>query len=274
MLQLLKVGADIEIFLKDQKGKPVPSCGLIGGTKEQPRPIDNEGSALQEDNVMLEFNIIPSATADSFKEHINKVLVCIIEELSINNLVMDITPSKVFPKKALSHPQAKTMGCDPDFSAWTLRQNPLINPKQMKRLRTSGGHVHISFQADGKDPNNLQKVNLIRMLDLALGIPSVLLDDDMDRRTAYGKAGAYRYKASDRVEYRTLSNFWIKNDTLKEWVFNNVRWAFSQLNNGYDFISNNFWGELHRERIEASILTGDPMIALDLIKTFNIPMPS
>jgi hypothetical protein len=40
----------------------------------------------------------------------------------------------------------------------------------------------------------------------------------------YGKAGAYREK-SYGVEYRTLSNFWVFDERLSDWVWKNTERA-------------------------------------------------
>ena len=61
-------------------------------------------------------------------------------------------------------------------------------------------------------------------MDLFLGVPSVTLDSDTRRRELYGKAGAYRAKDYG-VEYRTLSNFWIWKDSLKDWVYDQTQKA-------------------------------------------------
>ena len=66
--------------------------------------------------------------------------------------------------------------------------------------------------------DNIDTAKLVRTMDLYLSVPGVLLDDDSNRRSMYGLAGSYRPKPYG-LEYRPLSNFWLKTDTLKEWVF-------------------------------------------------------
>jgi len=51
------------------------------------------------------------------------------------------------------------------------------------------------------------------MADYLLGVWSVLHDTDMRRRELYGAAGAYRPKKYG-VEYRTMSNFWLRSPQL------------------------------------------------------------
>lgn len=275
MYTLQKVGADVEMFLREAAtGKLVTAIGKVGGTKEKPRKILNDDwSALQEDNVMLEFNIDPAANEGQWRNNLNKVLIHIIEEMETKGLVIDITPSAVFTDEDLKDPQARRMGCDPDISAWTTEPNELINPDQLGNLRTSGGHVHVTFQVQGKNPTMVQKINLIRMLDIALGVPSVLLDTDTDRRRHYGRAGAFRSKGPNHVEYRTLSNFWIRNDGLKEWVYNNVTWAVKELNNRFGIIKDHIGLELFMVDICKCLQNSDTIIARKIIRDLRVPMP-
>jgi len=68
-------------------------------------------------------------------------------------------------------------------------------------------------------------------MDLFLGVPSVLIDDGKERKKLYGKAGAYRYKPYG-VEYRTLSNFWVFEPGLIDWVWNQTEKALTHVKNG------------------------------------------
>ena len=69
---------------------------------------------------------------------------------------------------------------------------------------------------------------LSKELDYYLGLPSLLFDPDTSRRKMYGKAGAFRPKPYG-MEYRVLSNAWLKSPELIKWVFNNTKLAFERL---------------------------------------------
>lgn len=228
--KLKAVGADPEFFLFDEKkNRPVPSIGLIGGTKEEPQFInDDKFSAIQEDNVMVEFNIKPARTPEEFVQNTFIVMNYLNLKFQLLGLTPIIKPSMEFDPVELEHPQAKEIGCLGDFNAWTWKPNLPIRPLDLGAIRVAGGHVHVSYSYNDKAPSKDDQHIAVRMLDLALGVPSVMLDDDPVRRKFYGKAGAFRPKQYG-VEYRTLSNFWIREQKTMEWVFNQVVWAFKKL---------------------------------------------
>lgn len=112
------------------------------------------------------------------------------------------------------------------------------------------GHIHVGY-----DDNNIEtSLNIIKAMDLFLGVPSIVLDDDTDRRKMYGKAGCFRIKPYG-VEYRTLSNFWIASEELTNWVFEQTLKAIDFVNSGFDFdddLSKNIQDCINNQDIELS----------------------
>lgn len=247
--KLIMVGTDTEVFLRDQQTKqPVPAIGLIGGTKHNPKQVPelSAGFCVQEDNVMLEYNVPPAKTKGQFVSNIMVMNNYLTQMLGRKGLFADICSSMEFTKKQLDHPQAQEMGCEPDWDVWSRMVNP--SPKEndlMKTVRTSGGHLHISFSVDGKPMTNSEqdgiylKEPLIKALDLTLGLPSFTFDRDTRRRQLYGKHGAFRNKDYG-IEYRTLSNFWTKTPELVAWAFDGVTTAFRLVNNHPKLLENEF----------------------------------
>lgn len=216
----LKLGCDPEVFMADLQGHLKSSIGLIGGSKEHPQPLPiGEGFMVQEDNVAMEFNIPPAESAREYVESIQKTLAFLTEGVKNRYGFQIVNLSAAsWPEEELQTPQAQTFGCDPDYNAWTGKKNPRPNAAD-KNLRSCGGHVHV-----GLDKDRINSVNLIKMMDLYHGVPSVLMDKGELRKELYGKRGAYRDKPYG-VEYRTLSNFWIFNPKLIDWVWNNTERA-------------------------------------------------
>ena len=79
----ITLGCDPELFVKSlETGEIVSAEGKIGGTKREPRAISDSGHSVQEDNVMVEFNIPPSKSSQEFVDNINHV-VNYLEGLSL-----------------------------------------------------------------------------------------------------------------------------------------------------------------------------------------------
>ena len=214
------LGCDPEIFLADVNGRLKASCGLIGGSKEHPLPLPiGDGYAVQEDNVALEFNIPPAPNAKAFIESIGRAMDFLsFDAESRYGFKLINSSAASFPDEELLSPAARVFGCDPDYNAWTGKRNP--KPKAADRnLRSCGGHVHVGF-----DKQQVELLHLIKCMDLYLGVPSVLMDKGELRKELYGKAGAFRDKKYGG-EYRTLSNFWVFDERLRQWVWDNTEKA-------------------------------------------------
>lgn len=229
--ELLAVGTDTEVFWKDAKtGQAVPCIGLVGGTKEDPKLIFNskQGYAVQEDNVMAEFNVPPATNAQTFSDSIGRVLEYLGKEAAKNGCQLQITPSAKFTPEQLEHPQAKAIGCMPDYCVWTRAVNEFDEAKRkiLDYLRTSGGHIHASFKNKGKDkPLSMEDREIVTMsFDLHLGVPGIMYERGDERKLLYGRAGAFRPKDYG-IEWRVFSNWWVKEDVYRRWVFNQAKLA-------------------------------------------------
>lgn len=225
LIEDVKIGADPESFLwSDKLNKFVPVCGLVGGTKEKPIFITEKGHALQEDNVMIEWCIPPCTTAEEFIKENNFVKDYIRETvLKPLNLSLKSVASATFDREDLLSSQAETFGCSESFNAWTGQVNVVGRDNPL--LRTAGFHIHVGY----KNPNLDTTVLLMQAMDLFLGVGSILLDTDVDRRKVYGKAGEYRLKQYGG-EYRVLSAALVNTDELMNWVVENTFKAIDFVN--------------------------------------------
>ena len=217
------IGADPEFFIKKKYGGYVSAVGLIGGSKWEPKKIDEDGHAILEDNVAVEFNIKPASSFDEFRSSIHKVLDHIRGILPGYEFSKESAVS--FPQEELMTPEAQMFGCEPDFDAWRecVNEKPCADDKN---LRSAGGHIHVGSDIAINNP-----VAVIRAMDLFLGVPSTQLDAGTLRRELYGKAGCFRAK-SYGAEYRTLSNFWIFDDSLIQWAFEGTQRALEFVEKG------------------------------------------
>lgn len=279
-LNLKLVGADVEVFL--MKGdKPVPCIGLFKGTKAKPEPILThlgKGYALQEDNVMLEYNIPPADSSHAFVYSLMRIQEEIVARVGNYGLKPVIAPSMRFELSQLEHEQAKTFGCDPDYNVWERKINdPIDITPETENLRTAGGHVHIGFTVGDKEPGDgteyLSEVEAVVMgMDIFVGVPATLLDKEgAERRKFYGKAGAFRPKPYG-VEYRVLSDFWTRDPNYIGWLYQQVKAVFAQINHGGGDACQLF--KQYKNVVTAAINEGDVNSANKIIRNFGIAMPA
>lgn len=250
------IGCDPEVFVK-KDGLFKSAFGLIKGDKANPFPVRR--GAVQVDGMALEFNIDPAATEDEFCINVQDVFNQM--KLMVPDYEVVASPVAHFEAAYLKEqpPAALELGCDPDFNAWTTEAN--VKPDADRPMRTASGHIHIGW-TNGEDTQGNDHLNRCRMaakqMDFYLGLPSLIYDNDTLRREMYGKAGACRYKPYG-VEYRTLSNAWLKSENLMRWVFRSAQKGMDDLFNGKDLSKK--YGD-----IQAIINNSDLKTAKQIIK--------
>lgn len=256
------VGCDPEVFVK-KDNKFQSAFGLIRGDKKHPFKVKN--GAVQVDGMALEFNIDPAETEEQFVYSVQSVYDQLCQMVPGYEVVA--TPvahfssdyMKTQPKEALE------LGCDPDYNAWNGFSNP--RPNGDRPMRTASGHVHIGWtkNKDQDDENHRTRCNLAgQQMDFFLGLASIFYDDDKERREMYGKGGAIRYK-SYGVEYRTLSNAWLRSEERMRWVYRNAVKGMKEL------MSGNRLAEKYGD-IQEIINTSNKKEALKIIKDANLEL--
>lgn len=281
MIDGVKIGADVELFVQHKPSKEIVSAeGMIKGTKDVPFIFDptNKYFATSLDNVLAEFCIPPATNKVEFYNYLRKSMAYINKTLP-KDYCTAVMQAVVMDEKWLQTKHAQLFGCEPDFNAYTGRQNDRPNAED-KRLRSAGGHIHISWrdilfpyvEADYKGDfpkkhylGDEQRCQLIRAIDLNVGVPSVILEPDNKRKELYGKAGCFRPKEYG-VEYRTISNFYLQSRKLTNWVYDAIMAAIAWINEG------NVIDEYFGRHIEDTINNNDKHLAIELVKTFNLKM--
>lgn len=215
------VGSDPEIVTLDDNGIPVSAIEVMpDATKNTPRKVGR--FELFADNANLELNLPPSSSRDAFVETMREALRTAKATVG-KKFSLSAPASLHYPAKTLDNDYCKQFGCEPDYDAWTLTINEIdAGSAASHTFRTCGGHLHVS--PNGKydflmDPYG--KVETVKAMDIVLGISSVFLDNDpasIERRNLYGAPGAHRPK-SYGVEYRTLSNYWLRDPKLVAWAY-------------------------------------------------------
>ncbi len=256
------IGADIEVFLRNTVNMEIVSAeGIIRGTKDAPYKFleydDHFATSL--DNVMAEFCIPPAKQSEEFSRHIQFALGWINGNIPAH-LHTYAHPAAAIDPKYLQTENAKMFGCEPDFDAW---KGGVMNPKPNVEgcMRSCGGHIHIGYDL----PDSQTNMELIRVLDIFLGLPSIIQEPDNERKTLYGKAGAFRHK-SYGVEYRTISNYYITTDDLRKWAFDNTLAAI-------DFVNKKHSINLEEgTAVQTAINTADRELANTLISYFGVKL--
>lgn len=204
----IAVGSDLELFLYDNELKKIVPCvGVLEGTKEAPHTPEGyaPGFAIQEDNVMVEYNIPPATHVGQFYEAMKLGRRMVLEELhrlygNKYGLYMKSHTHR-FNALDLQSDQSKTIGCEPDFDAYeggSMR----INPPAPGLDRSCGGHVHLG--GDFKCPDFVSAL----FAELFIAVRGGYYAKANDPRAKwYGKPGIYRPKPYG-IEYRSPNNLW------------------------------------------------------------------
>jgi len=127
--------------------------------------------------------------------------------------------------------ESRVFGCEPSINNYTNKESEIsVNPN-IYGLRSAGGHIHIGARdfSDLKECINTHHRMLVKILDLVLGNTCVMIDRDpnqKERRKVYGKAGEYRLPEHG-LEYRTLSNFWLRSYQTMSMIYGFTRLAVS-----------------------------------------------
>lgn len=217
------IGCDPELFVRMKDGTYMSGHDLIPGTKHMPYLVSR--GAIQVDGVALEFNTFPAETADEFIETID-IVIGQMESIARENARFEFdvvnTPTATFDEKYFNALPAVTraLGCTPDYNAYTGKENE--PPATSEPFRTGSGHLHIGW-TEGQDPHDREHffecIDRVKQLDACLYLVSLLWDSDNKRRSLYGKIGAFRPKHFG-VEYRPMSNAWVRNHEIERWIFN------------------------------------------------------
>lgn len=217
------IGTDPELFVWNKNTSSfISGHDLIPGTKVMPFMVP--GGGIQVDGVACEFNTLPAGDAKTFLANIKLVQSKLLEMVREKNpdLTLEATPTAFFELEYFrSLPaSARALGCTPDYDAYTMEMN--VPPRGRRPMRTGAGHIHSgwTYGEYTDDEEHLKKCQkVVKQLDVAIYPLSLLWDTDRRRQELYGKPGAFRPKHYG-VEWRTLSNAYLRNDEIIEFVFN------------------------------------------------------
>lgn len=218
---MFTVGTDTEFFL-EREGRLISAIDLIKAGKHYPQPLASGGN-ITHDNVAMEYATPVANDEESFVKAIKDTMK---ESLALlpTGVTLNTKASADFPEEELDHEEARMFGCDPDFDAWAIAINAPPPNAAYAPFRCVGGHLHIGYVENSGNEfllDGMGKIDFVKVLDVLLGIPFVILDssqETINRRKLYGKAGCHR-PTYYGVEYRALSNFWTFSPVLVRLVY-------------------------------------------------------
>lgn len=256
-------GCDPEFFFRRDgevvgAEKVLPLSGLSVG--------DGSLGKVIIDGVQAELNPSPSYCREVEGRYIGSAFLAVREHMKkFERLAIDFSQTiKLsdgdFDKLSDS---SKKFGCMPSKNAGKggVMGKISVNPATY-RYRSAGGHIHIGD--NGNDAVNAvlkDPVRLVKMFDILVGNTCVLIDRDsgnIERRKVYGQAGEFRTPPHG-VEYRTLSNFWLRSYELMSLAFGLVRHAVIIVANDMD---DKFLELVDMDDITRAINTNDFSLAL------------
>lgn len=231
MLKQLNVtyGADPEnFFSKDGiivgSEKVLPTSGLKSGTAIHPHVVL--------DGVQFELNPPTRSSVPLLGREISTAFTLIARHLAKmdSHIKLDWRCVVEVGRAELDSMSEATrqLGCLPSSNAHEDR--PFKADPKTYLLRSAGGHLHFGVNAFPNLKEDL--VNLVGLFDVFVGNTLALIDRDPGatiRRENYGRAGEYRTPKYG-IEYRTPSNFWLKNYSLMSLTFGLAQIALSVAN--------------------------------------------
>jgi hypothetical protein len=249
-MEIVTFGCDPEIFVRRGKTiigseRIIPEEGLKAG-----RPYDLHGKLVR-DGIQAELNPRQTTCRANLGNYIKGLLSKLDKELEKQkNMVICFDQVVMITKKELNSlsPKSRQFGCMPSFNIYDtaeFKAGITVDPAKYLK-RSGGGHLHLGDNGyDGTVRTALHDYSrIVPLLDLIVGNTCVLLDRNplnAERRRVYGRAGEFRTPTYG-VEYRTLSNFWLRDYQLFSLVTGLARTAVSILanttkeNNYYDDI--------------------------------------
>lgn len=255
MIKNISVGSDPE-FAAFENEEPKSAVGFIPGTKREPFPLTEDGEfSIQIDNVGVEGCIPPAYTKEEFVKNIETIKYLTQQKLQETQPLWHLrcVSSARYSKQQLNSKTAQLFGCEASYDAYTLGISPRPTPEEVGNLRSFGFHIHIGYECDGDVYD--AAIQIIKSMDLTVGLGSLFLDTDTDRRKIYGNPGDFRFRQIENiniVEYRTLGGAMSRNEVITGWVYDGVMQAVNLANN---------WN---------SVIEVDALIAAEAIRNNNI----
>jgi len=227
----LTFGSDPEFMIEKEDGTKISAIKVLKGFDKHNKLSLTYDQKTFYDNVLMEFNVAPASTFREFEEHMGACLRFAQQLLARDGYYLKQQASATYPLSECQDKESQVFGCDPEYCIYKLDKNGIIrqlDPPSLPKgntFRSCGGHIHIGHPI--ASPNGGRPPLVVKLMDLFVGNTAILIDHDKTsrgRRRIYGGAGTHRI-ADYGLEYRTLSNFWLRSPRWAEVIFRLTRLA-------------------------------------------------
>ncbi len=270
----ITVGSDPE-FVIYKEGHPASAIEVTEATKQKPADLGG-GVVCYADNALLEARFDP-VSADGIVFKVGDMLRRLhsyVKSLDPGLALVSRAAVKYAPER-LKHELNWVAGCNANYDAY--RECPNKATTFEDTTRTGSFHIHIGNKnfKNAKETDPLMslksKIEAIKMLDLYLGLPSVLFDRDdtsILRRTLYGKAGEFR-PTEYGIEYRVLGPYVANSPRLIRLAFDLVEHTMHLIGEGE---AEKCLKLLPQPKVIEAINTVNKKMAETMVEKLNLPI--
>lgn len=193
------------------------------------------------DGVQWELNPAPSLNLSTLGQSISnafRMMVGRLRECQGVEVCFDGTVEVTRAELDSLTPKSRVLGCQVSKNVYGSK--PILVDVDTYRKRSAGGHMHFGLNRVSELFSPFSGIDfrssIVPPLDVFVANTLVLIDRDpnaAERRENYGRAGEYRDDKSYGLEYRTPSNFWLRNYTLMDLAYGMAAFAISMLHRTY-----------------------------------------
>jgi hypothetical protein len=259
-------GSDPELCLFDNEQKKFVSAINVLPGRDKHNPIElGDGIKMYHDNILVEASMPPAFTKQEFLGRITITLQKMREFLG-NKYSLVPKASHIFDSTELENEKAWEAGCDPNFDAYKNGEQNMA-PKFDSGLRSGSFHIHLGNE---KLMDWATKLKAIQLLDIFVGVSSILFDSDETasaRRKLYGKAGEFR-PTEYGLEYRVLGPFPLRSAKATELVIDLIEHVMNHIeSNTYEQILS----VINSEDVQNAINLNNKELAESILLKANLP---
>ena len=216
------------------------------------------------DGIQTELNPAPNTCRQRVARNISRCFIALKEQITTDGtgIKVNFEQTRTITEKEMDSlsDDSKQFGCKESRSVAGENSKIAIKDASKYFKRSAGGHIHLSPPSYGKAMVQNDAERVIKLMDIIVGNTCVLLDRDkgnIERRKNYGKAGEFRLP-SHGIEYRVLSNFWLRSYVLMSFVFSLTRFALHCYLNGH---AERFFAVVDYDDIQKAINENDAELA-------------